>query len=143
MNKDSKLIFEAYISKKLSVSDFEKNLNINFAKIPVGLQKFYRSFAKYLPDEIPGAESLNDIVRSLQNYREDSQTKQLPDVPAGKQEKAILDDLVAFGILTKKGEAAPETEEPKEVETLDSDEDTGESDIDVAKELGYNPGEIQ
>ena len=143
MNKDSKLIFEAYISKKLAVSDFEKNLNINFGKIPVGLQKFYRTFAKYLPDEIPGAESLNDIVRSLQNYREDSETKQLAPIPAGKQETAILDDLVAFGILTKKGEAAPETEEPKEVETLDSDEDTGESDIDVAKELGYNPGEIQ
>ena len=143
MNNDSHLIFEAYLSKKLAVSNFEKNLNVNFAKIPVGLQKFYRSFAKYLPDEVPGSESLGDIVRSLQNYREDSQTKQLPDVPAGKQEKAILDDLVAFGILTKKGEAAPETEEPKEVETLDSDEDTGEDEIDVSKELGYNPGEIQ
>jgi len=143
MNNDSHLIFEAYVSRKLASSDFEKNLNVDFSKIPIGLQRFYRSFAKYLPDEIPGKESLEDIVRSLQNYREDSQTKQLPDVPAGKQEKAILDDLVAFGILTKKGEAAPETEEPKEVETLDSDEDTGESDIDVAKELGYNPGEIQ
>jgi hypothetical protein len=52
MNNDSKLIFEAYISKKLAVSDFEKNLNVNFGKIPVGLQKFYRSFAKYLPDEM-------------------------------------------------------------------------------------------
>jgi len=143
MNRDSKLIFEAYISRKLAVSDFEKNLNADFAKIPVGLQKFYRSFAKYLPDEIPGKESLNDIVRSLQNYREDSQTKQLPDVPAGKQEKAILDDLVNFGILTKKGQETPETEEPKEVETLDSDEDTGEGDIDVAKELGYDPGQLQ
>ena len=143
MNKDSKLIFEAYVSRKLAVSDFEKNLNADFAKIPVGLQKFYRSFAKYLPDEIPGKESLNDIVRSLQNYREDSQTKQLPDVPAGKQEKAILDDLVNFGILTKKGQETPETEEPKEVETLDSDEDTGEGDIDVAKELGYDPGQLQ
>ena len=143
MNNDSHLIFEAYLSKKLAVSNFEKNLNVNFAKIPVGLQKFYRSFAKYLPDEVPGSESLGDIVRSLQNYREDSQTKQLPDVPAGKQEKAILDDLVAFGILTKKGEAAPETEEPKEVETLDSDEDTGEDAIDVSKELGFNPGEVQ
>ena len=143
MNRDSKLIFEAYVSRKLAVSDFEKNLNADFAKIPVGLQKFYRSFAKYLPDEIPGKESLNDIVRSLQNYREDSQTKQLPDVPAGKQEKAILDDLVNFGILTKKGQETPETEEPKEVETLDSDEDTGEGDIDVAKELGYDPGQLQ
>lgn len=140
MNNDSKLIFEAYISKKLAVSDFEKNLNVNFAKIPVGLQKFYRSFAKYLPDEIPGAESLGDIVRSLQNYREDSQTKQLPDVPAGKQEKAILDDLVSFGILTKKSEETPET---KQVEPLDSDEDTGEDAIDVSKELGFNPGEVQ
>lgn len=140
MNNDSKLIFEAYISKKLAVSDFEKNLNVNFAKIPVGLQKFYRSFAKYLPDEIPGAESLSDIVRSLQNYREDSQTKQLPDVPAGKQEKAILDDLVSFGILTKKSEETPET---KQVEPLDSDEDTGEDAIDVSKELGFNPGEVQ
>ena len=140
MNNDSHLIFEAYLSKKLAVSNFEKNLNVNFAKIPVGLQKFYRSFAKYLPDEVPGSESLGDIVRSLQNYREDSQTKQLPDVPAGKQEKAILDDLVSFGILTKKSEETPET---KQVEPLDSDEDTGESDIDVAKELGYNPGEIQ
>jgi len=143
MNKDSKLIFEAYVSRKLASSDFEKNININFAKIPVGLQKFYRSFAKYLPDEIPGAESLNDIVRSLQNYREDSETKQLAPIPAGKQEKAILDDLVSFGILTKKVEAAPETEEPKEVKTLDDYEDTGEDEIDVAKELGYNPGEIQ
>ena len=140
MNNDSHVIFEAYLSKKLAVSNFEKNLNVNFAKIPVGLQKFYRSFAKYLPDEVPGSESLGDIVRSLQNYREDSQTKQLPDVPAGKQEKAILDDLVSFGILTKKSEETPET---KQVEPLDSDEDTGESDIDVAKELGYNPGEIQ
>jgi hypothetical protein len=143
MNRDSKLIFEAYVSRQLAASDFEKNLNADFAKIPVGLQKFYRSFAKYLPDEIPGKESLNDIVRSLQNYREDSQTKQLPDVPAGKQEKAILDDLVNFGILTKKSQATPETEEPKEVETLDSDEDTGEGDIDVAKELGYDPGQLQ
>ena len=140
MNNDSKLIFEAYISKKLAVSNFEKNLNVNFAKIPVGLQKFYRSFAKYLPDEIPGSESLGDIVRSLQNYREDSQTKQLPDVPAGKQEKAILDDLVSFGILTKKSEETPET---KQVEPLDSDEDTGEDAIDVSKELGFNPGEVQ
>ena len=52
------------------------------------------------------------------------------------------DNLINL-ILTKKGEAAPETEEPKEVETLDSDEDTGEDEIDVSKELGYNPGEIQ
>lgn len=140
MNNDSHLIFEAYLSKKLAVSNFEKNLNVNFAKIPVGLQKFYRSFAKYLPDEIPGSESLGDIVRSLQNYREDSQTKQLPDVPAGKQEKAILDDLVSFGILTKKSEETPET---KQVEPLDSDEDTGEDAIDVSKELGFNPGEVQ
>ena len=140
MNNDSHLIFEAYLSKKLAVSNFEKNLNVNFAKIPVGLQKFYRSFAKYLPDEIPGSESLGDIVRSLQNYREDSQTKQLPDVPAGKQEKAILDDLVSFGILTKKSEETPET---KQVEPLDSDEDTGEDAIDVSQELGFNPGEVQ
>ena len=140
MNNDSHLIFEAYLSKKLAVSNFEKNLNVNFAKIPVGLQKFYRSFAKYLPDEVPGSESLGDIVRSLQNYREDSQTKQLPDVPAGKQEKAILDDLVSFGILTKKSEETPET---KQVEPLDSDEDTGEDAIDVSKELGFNPGEVQ
>lgn len=140
MNNDSHLIFEAYLSKKLAVSNFEKNLNVNFAKIPVGLQKFYRSFMKYLPDEIPGSESLGDIVRSLQNYREDSQTKQLPDVPAGKQEKAILDDLVSFGILTKKSEETPET---KQVEPLDSDEDTGEDAIDVSKELGFNPGEVQ
>ena len=140
MNNDSHLIFEAYLSKKLAVSNFQKNLNVNFAKIPVGVQKFYRSFMKYLPDEIPGSESLGDIVRSLQNYREDSQTKQLPDVPAGKQEKAILDDLVSFGILTKKSEETPET---KQVEPLDSDEDTGEDAIDVSKELGFNPGEVQ
>ena len=140
MNNDSHLIFEAYLSKKLAVSNFEKNLNVNFAKIPVGLQKFYRSFAKYLPDEVPGSESLGDIVRSLQNYRDDSQTKQLPDVPAGKQEKAILDDLVSFGILTKKSEETPET---TQVEPLDSDEDTGEDAIDVSKELGFNPGEVQ
>ena len=140
MNNDSHLIFEAYLSKKLAVSNFQKNLNVNFTKIPVGVQKFYRSFMKYLPDEIPGAESLGDIVRSLQNYREDSDTKQLPVVPAGKREKAILDDLVSFGILTKKSEETPET---KQVEPLDSYEDTGEDAIDVSKELGFNPGEVQ
>ena len=140
MNNDSHLIFEAYLSKKLATSNFQKNLNVNFSKIPVGVQKFYRSFMKYLPDEIPGSESLGDIVRSLQNYREDSDTKKLPVVPTGKREKAILDDLVSFGILTKKSEETPET---KQVEPLDSDEDTGEDAIDVSKELGFNPGEVQ
>ena len=44
MNKDSHLIFEAYVSRKLAASNFEKNVNVDFAKIPVGVQKFYRSF---------------------------------------------------------------------------------------------------
>jgi len=142
MNKDSHLIFEAYVSRKLASSDFEKNINVDFAKIPVGLQKFYRSFLKYVPDEIPGQESLADISNALSNYREDAETKNLPPVPAGKQEKAILDDLVNFGILTKTQPEAGESDEPKEVETLDTDsEDAGS--IDVTRELGYNPGEMQ
>lgn len=142
MNKDAHLIFEAYVSRKLASSDFEKNVNVDFAKIPVGLQKFYRSFLKYVPDEIPGKESLADISNALSNYREDSDTKNLPPVPAGKQEKAILDDLVNFGILTKTQPEAGETSEPKDVETLDNDDDSGEQ-IDVARELGFDPGEMQ
>lgn len=142
MNKDAHLIFEAYVSRQLAVSDFEKNINVDFSKIPVGVQKFYRSFIKYIPDEIPGRESLTDINNSLQNYREDAQTKQLPDVPAGKNEKAILNDLVSFGILNRKQETA-ETEEPKETETLDTDEGGDEGGIDVKAELGFDPGELQ
>lgn len=143
MNRDAHLIFEAYVSRQLAASDFEKNININFAKIPVGMQKFYRSFIKYVPDEIPGRESLQDIANALQNYREDAQTKQLPDAPAGKNEKAILNDLVSFGILTTKGEEKGETGEPKETETLDTDEAGDEGGIDVKAELGYDPGELQ
>lgn len=142
MNKDAHLIFEAYVSRKLAASDFEKNINVDFAKIPMGLQKFYRSFIKYVPDEIPGKESLADISNALANYREDSNTKQLPPVPAGKQEKAILDDLVSFGILTKTQPEAGESGEPKDVETLETDDDSGEQ-IDVARELGFDPGEMQ
>jgi len=143
MNKDSHLIFEAYVSRQLAASDFEKNINVDFSKIPVGVQKFYRSFIKYVPDEIPGRESLSDINNSLQNYREDAQTKQLPDVPAGKNEKAILNDLVSFGILTTKGEDKGQSEEPKETETLDGEEGGDEGGIDVKAELGFDPGEMQ
>jgi hypothetical protein len=142
MNKDAHLIFEAYVSRKLAASDFEKNINVDFAKIPMGLQKFYRSFIKYVPDEIPGKELLADISNALANYREDSNTKQLPPVPAGKQEKAILDDLVNFGILTKTQPEAGESDEPKNVETLETDDDSGEQ-IDVTRELGFDPGELQ
>lgn len=142
MNKDSKMIFEAYVSRKLASANFEKNINVDFAKIPMGLQKFYRSFIKYVPDEIPGKESLADISNALANYREDSATKQLPPVPAGKQEKAILDDLVSFGILTKTQPEAGESDEPKDVETLDTDDDGAEQ-IDVTRELGFDPGEMQ
>ena len=142
MNKDNHLIFEAYVSRKLAEADFEKNVNVDFAKIPVGLQKFYRSFLKYVPDEIPGKESLADISNAVSNYRQDSETKNLPPVPAGKQEKSILDDLINFGILTKTQPEAGESDEPKDVETLDTDsEDVGG--IDVARELGYDPGEMQ
>ena len=167
MNNDSRLIFEAYVSRQLAASDFEKNINIDFNKIPVGLQKFYRSFLKYIPDEIPGKESLQDISNALNNYRQDSETKQLPDVPAGKNERAILNDLVSFGILTKKQEEL-ESDEPKAAEVLD-DEDTDEDDgkykgkqvdnldkgskiaqrlsgsQEVGKELnlGFDPGELQ
>jgi len=142
MNKDSHLIFEAYVSRQLAASDFEKNINVDFSKIPVGVQKFYRSFIKYVPDEIPGRESLQDIANSIQNYREDAQTKQLPDMPAGKNEKLILNDLVNFGILTKKQSEAGETNEPKNLETLDIDDDS-DIQINVARELGFNPGEMQ
>lgn len=142
MNKDSHLIFEAYVSRKLAASNFEKNVNVDFAKIPVGVQKFYRSFLKYVPDEIPGKESLTDITNALSNYRLDSETKNLPPVPAGKQEKAILDDLVNFGILTKKADETAETDEPKEVETLDTD-DAGDEAINVKAELGFDPGQLQ
>ena len=126
MNKDSHLIFEAYVSRKLAASNFEKNVNVDFAKIPVGVQKFYRSFLKYVPDEIPGKESLTDITNALSNYRLDSETKNLPPVPAGKQEKAILDDLVNFGILTKIQPESGDAAEPKDVETLETDDDGGE-----------------
>ena len=144
MNNDSHLIFEAYVSRKLASSDFEKNLNVDFSKIPMGLQKFYRSFAKYLPDEIPGKESLGDIARSLNNYREDFETKELPEIPAGKQEKAILDDLVSFGILAKKGEPAPEGDEPKNSPTLDIDDaELQDLGVDVRQELGYTPYEME
>lgn len=142
MNKDSYLIFEAYVSRKLAAADFEKNLNADFSKIPVGLQKFYRSFSKYVPDEVPGKESLTDIANALSRYRLDSESKNLPPIPAGKQEKAILDDLVNFGLLTKKSEEKLETDEPKEVETLETD-DAGDTDIDVKAELGFNPGQLQ
>ena len=143
MNKDAHLIFEAYVSRQLAASDFEKNINVDFSKIPVCVQKFYRSFIKYIPDEVPGRESLTDINNSLQNYREDAQTKQLPDVPAGKNEKAILNDLVSFGILVTKGEEKAEGEEPKETETLDADDAADEGPIDVKAELGFDPGQIQ
>lgn len=142
MNKDSHLIFEAYVSRKLAALNFEKNVNVDFAKIPVGVQKFYRSFLKYVPDEIPGKESLSDITNALANYRLDSETKNLPPVPAGKQEKAILDDLVLFGILVKKTDETAETDEPKEVETLDTDS-TGDEAINVKAELGFDPGQLQ